>query len=86
MDYFKHVFNVQDEYMTNNKDYVIIETTLTEKSDTPYDRMVSFCDERISSSWSVGMIKGYDTITFRMWDKSVAKEFVETFKNCIKRN
>jgi hypothetical protein len=85
MTNFKHVFNAQYEYMTNNKDYIILETTLTDKNQEHYENMVNFCDSRITdSSWSIGLLEGYSTITIRLWDKNVAEEFKSNFSKFLK--
>lgn len=81
---FKIVHGAQNEYLSNNKDFVIIETTLTEQ-DAIYNSMVEFCHERIKdSSWSIALLPEYSTITVRMWDKKVVEQFKLAFTEYVK--
>lgn len=83
-DYFKNVYGAENEYLSNNPDYVIVETTLTEKDDT-FHAIVKFLSERIrGSSWSIGLLPEYNNITVRMWDKEALVDFRKNFTQYIK--
>lgn len=84
-DNFKHVFNAQCEYLTANRNFIILETTLTDKSDHIYNVMVAWLDGEITdSSWSIGKLPEYSTITIRLWDRDVAETFKDNFRRFVK--
>ena len=83
MHNWKEIHRAQEEYLSNNKNYTIIQTRL-KQSNCELDNMRSWCEKNVKGSWSVAQLEEYNyNITFRIWDEKAAIHFRDAFNPYI---
>ena len=77
---WRRLYHAEKEYLSANKDYMIIKTIYSEENDET-KKMELWCKQFIVDCWSIASVN--DRITFRMWNKAAIKKFIEKFKGQI---
>lgn len=86
MDWWREIHNATIDYMSLKTMATIVETTINDKADPAFLKMIKWCENKknVQGSWGPGRVKEYGgIITFRFWRQNEAEKFIKRFKKYI---
>lgn len=81
---FKTVYRSQENYLQNDKNYVIYLTIFKNPDDPRFEEMINWCKINVKGSFSIALNENTNYyLTVRIWNEESRKKFVEKYSDFI---
>lgn len=81
---FKTVYRSQENYLSNDNNYVIYLTIFKSPDDYNFIEMMEWCKINIKGSFSIALNENTNYyLTIRIWNEESRKQFIERYSDFI---